>query len=153
MRVVNAEKKENKMRILCMVVLLICVLFDVHSKKIPAVWIWISIFLCMGYRIWEIAKHEGIWYELLIAIIPGILVYIVSQMSREIGEGDGLLMIAIGGLFYLKEIIMILCIALVLAGVFSMGYVVIRRKYRGVKIPFTPFLFLASWMVMTGDTI
>ncbi len=140
-------------QILLFILLGICMIHDLRSKTIPAIWIWLSIFVTGGYQLYEIVMGNSSLVECLFAILPGIGILIFSYISKQIGNGDGLLMIAIGLCLGWQNLLMVLTVAFLLAAVFSIGYSAIKRKWKNDRIPFVPFLCLALVIQYMGEII
>lgn len=137
------------MRLLYNFFLGICMIHDIHDKKIPAIWIWSCLGIATGYRLCMIVLGRSSIKESMFCILPGIALLIFSYMSEQVGSGDGWLIIA-GGLFLKwEELIDVLCYAFVAAGLFSVCFLLVRYKKRKDRIPFVPFLFFGT-MVLIG---
>lgn len=130
--------------------LLICMIHDIHDKKIPAIWIWSCLSIATGYRLCMIVLGKNSIKESIICILPGIVLLIFSYISEQVGSGDGWLITA-GGLFLKwEELIEVLCYAFLSVGLFSVFYLLVVYKKRKERIPFVPFLFLGT-VVLSGS--
>lgn len=129
------------------VLLLACAIFDIRYQKIPSVLIWSFIIIMAGYRIVMCARGMSSFSEMLGLLLPGILMSILSRVSSEIGNGDGLIMIATG--CYLGGIrnIGMLFVAFLLAAFVSIGFLIGTRSMKNRKIAFAPFLLTASLII------
>lgn len=137
-----------KMKYVLMLFLLICTIFDIRTKKIPAVLIWSGILVMAMYRIFLLETGNDSVADFVRSVMPGLLLYFFSRISNQVGSGDGLLIIATGSFFTWKEHLGMLLAAFVMAAVFSGGLLVLKHEAVNRKIPFVPFLFAASGMAL-----
>lgn len=130
------------MRILLLVFLAVCSFRDIKSKKVPALWLYASI-VCMGiYAGYRIAVKERDVLDLVFALIPGVMAYLLGRMTKQVGEADGMLIFLIGLCLPAKELMEVVFLAFTLSAVGSVFYIIRKRRARGVTIAFVPFLFL-----------
>lgn len=88
------------------------------------------------------------------AFLPGVIALILSYITREqIGYGDGLLLFAMGGCLGLRQVVMIVGIALGASFVVSVALVLLRKAGRNQKLPFVPFLLVGGLMVSGGGLL
>ena len=84
------------------------------------------------------------------AFLPGVVALLLAYITREqIGYGDGLLLLAMGGCVGLQGTIIVVGIALGASFLVSVVLVVLRKAERTQKLPFVPFLF-AGWSIAWG---
>lgn len=82
--------------------------------------------------------------DTLAGMLPGIGVLVASVVSRgQIGIGDGLLMLAIGGMLGGIQSTEVFILSLFLVFVFSCGGLILHRLTRTSALPFVPFYFAA----------
>ena len=124
--------------------LLISMIFDIRNQKIPALWIWCSVVVMAGYRLYLWWNGESTALDVVVSFIPGLLLYLFSCISNGIGKADGLLIIATGCFFSWDKHLEVLFFSFFLAAFFSMGDVIFTRNLRNHRIPFVPFLCAAS---------
>lgn len=124
--------------------LLISMIFDIRNQKIPALWIWCSVVVMAGYRLYLWGNGESTALDVVVSFIPGLLLYLFSCISNGIGKADGLLIIATGCFFSWDKHLEVLLFSFFLAAFFSMGVVIFKRNLRNQRIPFVPFLCAAS---------
>lgn len=124
--------------------LLISMIFDIRNQKIPALWIWCSVVVMAGYRLYLWRNGESTALDVVVSFIPGLLLYLFSCISNGIGKADGLLIIATGCFFSWDKHLEVLLFSFFLAAFFSMGVVIFKRNLRNQRIPFVPFLCAAS---------
>ena len=114
-------------------------ILDIRTKKI---WVpWIVIFFIEAV-ILAIMRIIG-WGELLYGIIPGILLVIISILTRgAIGLGDGYIVCVIGSLFGLENTVAVFVIAMLISAFAGGILMLIRHWKRKDTIPFVPFLLI-----------
>lgn len=130
---------------LLIILLLLCAAIDIRKKEIP-----VSMLVVLGVTaiLYFFGNAEGKWEGSIRTfaegMIPGILLLGAAKASKEnIGCGDGIVLMEIGGTAGIGKCMFILAIALAFAGVFSLGMIVIKKVGRNYKIPFIPFLAMA----------
>lgn len=141
------------MQIVFVVLLGICAIHDMCSKKIPAFWIWGILGLAAIYRLTTIVSGQGTVTESLLCLMPGIFLLFFSHWGRGIGNGDGWLIIASGLFWEWASLIRVLLYSFSAASLFSIGYLLIGHKNRKETIPFVPFLFVGMQIFILGDLI
>lgn len=84
--------------------------------------------------------------EMIGCLIPGLLLLAAAIVSREnIGMGDGMAVMALGLWLGGWQTFFVLCIALMLAGLFAAVCLVKKKKE---PIPFIPFLLLGMEVLL-----
>lgn len=141
------------MQILLLVLLGICSVHDLRSRKIPAVFIWICIGAASVYRIHMMVLGKSNIKECLLCIIPGLVLLFFSYVGRQVGSGDGWLVIASGLCLKWEALVSALIYAFVAAGLFSAGYLLFTHREKTVGIPFVPFLFGGILFFVLGDIL
>lgn len=138
------------MEIVFGILLGICMIHDLKTQKIPAVWIWLCIIVMAVYRGYLIIGSRSSVYEIIYSIIPGLAMVLLSHVSKQIGNGDGMLIVACGFFLGWRKLLAVLMLAFLITALFAIGYVLIKRRVENVKIPFIPFLFVAIGVVFIG---
>ena len=96
--------------------------------------------------IYWIFKGEFSWQELLWNAIPGVMLLLLSIITKEnIGYGDGLTVIVLGLWTGIWFTFYVLCAGLMLSGVYAAIYLV---KKKGETIPLIPFLLIGMEVVL-----
>ena len=91
--------------------------------------------------------------EYLPGLIPGALLWLLSRVSKgAIGSGDGACLITLAVWVPLWDLLGILLIALLLAGIGGSIWVIVRKKNFRSELPFLPFL-LAAYGVETAAAL
>jgi len=141
------------LRVFISILLGICALHDLHNKKIPALWIWISIGVSGVYRIYMCAQGKCSMEESLFCMIPGILFLLFANSGRQVGSGDGWLIFASGLYLKWQELMLVLCYSFMAAGLLAVGYLLFIHKKVNDRIPFVPFLFLGTMSLIWRDLL
>ena len=126
---------------LAAVVLFACAMVDIKRKELS-----VKLFLVLGVVAlfgciygW---KDTGVMAAA--GVLPGILLIVLARITEQsIGYGDGVLLAELGLLTGVGKCMLILAAALAMAGIFSLGIVVVKKVDRRYKIPFVPFLATA----------
>lgn len=112
---------------------------DINERKI-SVWI-LSVFLLIDVVFLFLQNSLGI-LDILTGIIPGIFVLFMGVTTKQIAEGDGLVVILLGLTLGLKTVTGILFLALLLSGLYALCFIVFHGfVYKKEKeLPFIPFI-------------
>ncbi len=127
-------------------VMVVCTIADIKKKEI-SVWLFgiLGLIVMVGCFVLETPR----WYMLAAGVIPGILLMILAKITEQsIGYGDGIILAEIGLITGVGRCMLILAAALALAGVFSLGILVIKKVDKRYRIPFVPFLTMSYVAVM-----
>lgn len=116
---------------------------DVREKKIP---IYKVIFFAIFAILYRMITGQFSWDEVRWGIFPGCVLLLLAFLTKEnIGYGDGITVLALGlwtgGWFTLA----VVCIGIMLSGVWGMACI-FRKKTE--PIPFIPFLLLGMEVVL-----
>lgn len=115
---------------------------DIRKRKVPA---WL---LGAGGILAVICYRQGISMNVWKGFLPGILLLLMSMMTKQVGYGDGIVLLILG---YCSggTSLLIFGIGLFLISLFSLGALALRRAGRNTRIPFLPFL-TAAWIAVMG---
>lgn len=117
---------------------------DIREKQISAKTVIIFGFLALACQ--SIKGHGNILADIVCGLVPGILLLILSLISKEsIGLGDGMAVAVLGLWIGSGRTLMILCIAWTLAGAYAVIRLIRKRKE---PIPFVPFLLLGMEVLL-----
>lgn len=112
--------------------------------KEKQIYLYFPILASIVGMILHLIFQEHTWKELLFGMAIGVVVLLVSYLSREsIGMGDGMMLIASGTFLGFWANLELFMIALLLSGVTALFLIVVRRKGRKDRLPFIPFLLVA----------
>ena len=124
--------------ILLVTVLLPMTLTDIKTKRVNGYICLVSIFAALAIRVNIVNEMDIV---LLIDMVPGILMYIISKLTNEkIGSGDALICLFIGAVVGVREVLLVISYAIVLAGIISFVLLIAKRVTKDTEIPFIPFL-------------
>lgn len=136
------------------IVLLVGSIYDGRFFYLP-VWLLIigslggllgCVYYCLG---------EGVMpLEVLLRFMPGIVVLLLAYATREqIGYGDAILLMAIGGCVGCEKTLWILFVALLGTFIASVCLLVTGKARRDRRLPFVPFLLGGNMLVMLGSLV
>ena len=112
-------------------------LADVKSRNLPT--FWMKVFLLEGLlgSIW----WKGIGLDLFLALLPGLLVFFLSKITRgSIGEGDAILIFLTGWFLSAGKVWQMLCYGVFFSALCALFLFFIAKKGRHYEMPFVPFL-------------
>lgn len=126
------------------ILLIWCTYMDVRTKKLSKIVLLVFSFLSIFSLIFiKENRLEIIW-----GLIPGIILIISAWITKEaIGWGDGIL-VCILGIFLGKQTILLVIMALILAGVIGSIFIIFKKENRKYKLPFVPFLLGAYGLLI-----
>ncbi len=128
-------------------------LHDLKNRTIPAIWIWVCLGWMLIYRLSMLYSGKSCVTELFLCTLPGIGLLLLSFWGRQIGRGDGWLII-IGGLCLGWEMLIeTLTYAFGAAGLFGAGCLFFAHKEKSTRIPFVPFLCIGVIISMVRDIL
>ena len=90
------------------------------------------------------AEAASIMVKVAMGCIPGILLMITSQMTGQIGSGDGLYFIIVGAMIGLKDTALLMLLALFVNALLSVGILIRSKMARDALKQRFPFLPAAS---------
>lgn len=127
--------------IVLLILLSICAIEDLKHKEVTVTYI--LLFGILGVLL-HLFYPQGSVYSMLWGLLLGVAVIWISILTHgEIGLGDGILLtvtgIYLGGYQNLELFLIGIC----LAGVWSLGIILLKKKKRKDKISFMPFLLMA----------
>lgn len=123
------------------VLLVVCSWQDIKYKKICVSWLLYFMLASIGYHLFF---QQQSFFEICIGMIPGLLLLLLSVVSHGgIGEGDGILLLALGIDLGVEAAVQMLLCASAFAALYALFIYLYEKKSRNAQIPFVPFLFLA----------
>lgn len=136
------------------VLLVVCSVYDWKYCGLP---MWLVIIGGIGSAVGVLGTvlwRERSVSEVIYALLPGIFTILLAYASREqIGYGDGLILLMLGGYAGVGDTIKILMLALAGSFVVSIVLLLGRKATGNSRIPFVPFLTLGSVLVMVGGWV
>lgn len=136
------------------VILLIGSIYDRKYYSLPVWLLLLGLLGGAGAAVYSMFWEDASIIRVGMAFLPGVISLFLSYISREqIGYGDGLMLIALGGCIGLQQAIMVVGIALAASFVVSVALVMLRKAGRTHKLPFVPFLLLGYLMLWGGGLL
>lgn len=137
--------------IFIIILLMVGSIYDWKYRSVPA---WILIVGGLGGMAGTLCTLVGTYgrsTEVWLALLPGAMALLLAYITREqIGYGDGVLLLIMGGCLGSSKVIAALLVALAGSGVVSMLLLICRKAERSSRIPFVPFLCMGSFVTMLG---
>ena len=131
-----------------LILLAVASVIDWRKREIPITLLFI---MSAGITIFAIyCKDITIWYRLAGGAL-GIMLFVVSTVTKEaIGYGDSWLILLLGVQLGILRVLQLLFAASLLAVIFAVFYLWVRKWNRKSTLPFVPFLTIAYLGVMFG---
>ena len=131
-----------QMRVLKGILLLILCILTVHdlaTKRLPRGWLVMA--LLAGGAGFLLQPGPGGTFLECASFLPGAFFLLMSYLTKgQIGRGDGIVLLAIGGLTGLGQCMLALSLALLIAAFTAGCLMVFRGSSRKARLPFVPFL-------------
>ena len=131
---------------ICLIIILgvICV-FDIKKKKIP---VYMLIILAAVGIISNLTVGEFNIEKRIIAMLPGIIMIMVSMVTKQqIGYGDGLIILLMGLYINIDDILSIVLSAFLVSSVFAIILMTVFKKKKNFEMAFSPFLLIGYGLV------
>ena len=126
--------------------MLILAAWDIKCKKLPLSLLGVGMAYGVFGFVLMIAEKGIISFSALLgAVGAGVLLVALAFLTGMVGYADGVVVIVIGLLADYRHVTAMLCMALLLASVYSAGLLIFKKAKRHTQIPFLPFL-LAGWI-------
>lgn len=121
---------------------------DIRTKSLPVILLAAGGMMTAAYEISLAAGGMLEPYNLLLAMMPGILMLIVSYASGgSMGSGDGLTALIAGPMLGAGASCVVVLVAFLLSGAVAVTLLAVRRVNRSTRIPFVPMIAAAAGMV------
>ena len=130
--------------------LIILSIYDIRTRKIPAVWLVIGGVAALAYLIYLCLcqSFSEFWPEMLKSWGPGMLMLAAGRISGKIGSGDGCILLVAGSIVGSEKMMMVFMVSLLLASVTAVVLLIFRKAGKNDKMPFMPFL--AAAVILLG---
>ena len=126
-----------------LVIMLFISVRDIRKKEILSAEIILTGIISAAGTVMMICKGKFDIISFAISLMPGILMLLISLISREsVGYGDGLLALLAGPALGAEVALGTVLLAVFICGLFSGMLLVIKRAGRGTRVPFVPFMTL-----------
>lgn len=121
---------------------------DIKQKKLTS--LYIMMFGVGGMFLHLVAPVCSI-YSILWGMLLGLALILISLMTRgSVGLGDGILLVVTGVYLGGYKNLQLFMIGLLLAALWSLGLVVVKKKRGKEEIAFVPFLLISYLFMMLG---
>lgn len=111
--------------------------YDLRKRAVP---LW---FLTLGgVAVFAEVLFRGWGSGRIAAALPGILLILLSKVTKGIGEADGIVVLYAGFLSRDKNILLLFGISLIYLFFYSM-VLFIRKRNHNLQVPYLPFLLAA----------
>lgn len=125
-----------------------CSLEDIKQKKLTV--LYILMFGVGGVFLHLVAPVCSI-YSMLWGMLLGLALILVSMVTRgSVGLGDGILLVVTGVYLGGSRNLELFMIGLLLAALWSLGLMVVKKKKGKEEIAFVPFLLISYLLMMLG---
>ena len=94
---------------------------------------------------------DGSLWELLKALLPGILLLVIAKATEKAGTADGIILMILGGLEGYINCLYISLGGLTLAALTAGMLLIFKKVKRNTKIPFVPFLTMGWVLTICGS--
>lgn len=124
---------------------------DIRKKSISIIFPGAALILSAAGFLYRSFESGFCFGELFLSALPGIVMILISYLSRQgIGIGDGLMVMAIGPLLGTMETCLAVMVAFFAAAVFSMVLLIFKAANRRKTFAFLPFLTLGLGVSLYG---
>ncbi len=143
------KSEEKKMQKIILLALLgWCSLEDVKQKKLTVMYI--LMFGVGGIFLHLMAPVCSI-YSILWGMLLGLALILVSLVTRgSVGVGDGILLAVTGVYLGGSKNLELFMMGLLLAALWSLGLLVVKKKKGKEEIAFVPFLLISYFLMILG---
>ena len=131
---------------ICLIIILgvICV-FDIKRKKIP---VYMLIILAAAGIISNFTVGEFDIEKRIIAMLPGMILLIVSMITKQqIGYGDSLIILIMGLYIDIDDILSIVLSSFLLSSIAAIILMTVFKKKKNFEMAFSPFLLIGYGLV------
>lgn len=143
MRAVPAWE-ENKVKYFISIMLLPCVIWDIKTKKIPTIYLYILFAVGVGYAVINGYMTKE-WLQIGLSLLPGIFFLVYGTLTKQMGTADGIIILIVGCFLSSFEVLLWIFWAFVFASVYAASLLIREKGQRNSRIAFVPFLFLAHY--------
>ena len=153
MRAAAAVEREISMKSIILIFLLICALWDMKTKKLPAVWLYGGLTWMEIYGIYQLICGQRKPGEIILSLLPGVICYLCARLTKAVGEGDAWLILGMGLCFSLECVLEIVISAFFLSALGSIVLMIVKRNMKNKRIAFVPFLSCAVFFMQMGGRL
>ncbi len=125
------------------VFLVVASIYDGRSRTVPVNVLLLGCLISVLGCIYLIIGEKKGLIEIVQGLLPGIVGLLLARVTKEqLGYGDGIMLLILGGCLGLKDMVSILWIGLVGTFFISIFLLIVQKGNRYTKLPFIPFLLL-----------
>lgn len=132
------------LKIILLLYLGILSIYDGKKCKVPLIWLILGLIIATVTVVWDCLSHPIKWQWIamaaLLGTLPGLFMLLVGYITRKVGYGDGLVLIAVGILVGYRICFLLVCFSLLLMSVWCMILLLRKKGNRNTRIPYLPFL-------------
>lgn len=141
-------------KIFIIILLIIGSLYDCKYLSLPKGLLLMSLLGGFGAVLDKLWTGNEYWGRVMGALVPGLVMLLLSRLTKEqIGCGDGLILLGMGGCMEYIEVMYSFWLALLLVFLVSAVLVVSKGVKNNIKLPFVPFLAISSILVLGGELL
>lgn len=123
---------------------------SIKDLLFKSIFLWLTVawgVLGLGMRI-----YQGCDFDC--GFLIGAIILVIAILTKgKIGYGDGILVLALSMHLKVWQLVEVLVIAELAAGVVSLLLLGFWHKKKDYEIPFVPFVFLGTLVVSIGDLL
>lgn len=119
---------------------------DIRQKKITVGW---TLFSGIAGILLHLLFQNRSIFEMIAGMVPGVFVFAAGRVTNaKIGTGDGALFMLTGLYLGLIENLRLMFVSFLLAGIWGLYLLTVKKCEKTKRIPFVPFLFLGYCLMM-----
>ena len=121
---------------------------EIRTKSLPVILLTAGAIMTAAYELSIIAEGDWVLYHFMLALLPGILMLILSFATcGSMGAGDGIAALIAGPMLGAEESCAVIVVAFFLSAAVAGSLLAVRRADRCTRIPFMPIMAAAAGMV------
>ena len=121
--------------------------FDGREQKVPLGLLGAGILFTMILVAGDCFDSSRDWQRIILSsvlgMIPGVFMILSAYITRKMGYGDGLALLAVGMLVGYKRCWGMLYISLMIMCFWCIGILAFRKGTKNTRLPYLPFLTIA----------
>ena len=110
---------------------------DIRKKSVPVAYLIIAAAGSLAVTL----LHLGEGREILLGLIPGAVILVVGKLSNCVGMADGVMLLALGAMYGLRDGGELMMYSMLLAAIASILLITFKHAGKKDTLPFLPFLF------------
>lgn len=126
--------------------LLLLSVSDIRKKSFPVWMLGIGVVGAAGVLCLEMAAGRVVGVSILKSVLPGLLFLLIAAVTKNMGYGDGMVLILLGLMRGQKHCVTALMLGMLVISFFAVVVLILRRAGRNTRLPFLPFLSV-GWVI------